>query len=610
MYPLNTITMMIKFKGFFVAVCCLLYALFAGTTVHAAHGVSIDGHLKYAKGFDRFDYTAKEAKQGGTLVLHDLGSFEKMNPFTLKGSAPQGLTSYVFETLAVASLDEPFAEYGLIAEDIELAADKKSVTFTLNPKARFSDGTPITAEDVKFSLDILKSDQAHPFYQLYFHDIEGAEILGERKIRFLFARPNRELHMVAAQLPILSKTFYAHHPFNPTGGNGAMDVPVGSGPYVVSDIQPGKSITYTKNPDYWAKDLNVRQGMFNFNTIVIKYFKDPVVSLEAFKAGEFDFMMVHIAKQWNRDLVGRRFDNGELLKQTFPHKNNAGMQGFAFNIRRPLFQDPRVRRALGLALDFEWTNKTLFFSQYTRNNSYFSNSSYAATGLPDAEELKLLEPYRDQLPPEVFTQPLTPPSTEPPSSLRANLRLALQLFSQAGWNVKDGVLVNGKGEPFRFEILLADGAFERVIAPYAANLGRLGIQVSYRTIDPALYADRVKNFDFDMVVTSYGQSQSPGNEQRDYWTSAAADRKGSRNIIGVKSPVVDDLVNAIIYAQDQKSLTTACRALDRVLWYGYYIVPNWYLPYHRLAYATKLKHPQTLPLYYSSDQWLDTWWTE
>ncbi|MGE4561245.1 MAG: extracellular solute-binding protein, partial [Desulfobulbus sp.] len=458
--------------GIFVVVCCLFSAISGGTAAFAAHGVSIDGHLTYPKDFTRFAYTSPEAKIGGTLVLHDLGSFEKMNPFTLKGAAPQGLTPYVFETLAVPSLDEPFAEYGLVAEDIELAGDRKSVTFTLNPRARFSDGSPITAEDVQYSLEILKSDQAHPFYQMYFHDIERAEIVGPRKIQFFFARPNRELHMIAAQLPVLSRKFYTSHPFNPPDGKGAMDIPVGSGPYVVSDVQPGKSITYTKNPDYWAKDLGVRRGMFNFNTIVVKYFKDPVVSIEAFKAGEFDFMMVNISKQWNRDLTGRRFDDGELVKQTFAHKNNAGIQGFAFNIRRPLFQDPRVRRALGLALDFQWTNKTLFFSQYTRNNSYFSNSTYAAQGLPSEAELKLLEPFRAQLPPEVFTQPLTPPSTDPPSSLRANLRLAQQLLARAGWTVKNGALVNDRGEPFRFEILLADGAFERVIAPYAANLGK------------------------------------------------------------------------------------------------------------------------------------------
>ena len=416
--------------------------------------------------------------------------------------------------------------------------------------------------------------------------------------------------MIAAQVPVLSKQFYSRHPFNPVDGIGAMAVPVGTGPYLVTDVQPGKSITYKKNPDYWARDLAVRKGMFNVESIVVKYFKDPIVSLEAFKAGEFDFMMVNIAKQWNRDLTGRRFDSGELIKQTFPHKNNAGMQGFVFNTRKPLFSDPLVRKALGLVFDFEWTNKTLFFSQYTRNNSFFSNSDFAAKGLPTEGEVKLLEPYRHQLPPEVFTQPPATPSTEPPSSLRANMQEAKGLLEQAGWTVKQGVLVNGQGAKFRFEILLADTSFERVIAPYAANLKKMGIEVTYRTIDPALYADRVKNFDFDMVVTTYGQSQSPGNEQRDYWTTAAADRKGSRNLGGIKSPAVDGLVDAIIYAQTQEQLITACRALDRVLWYGYYLVPNWYLANHRLAYAAKLKRPEKLPLYYSYNQWLETWWIE
>ena len=577
---------------------------------HAAHGVSIDGNLKYPRDFARFEYTSLEAHKGGTLILHDLGSFEKMNPFTLKGSAPQGLSPYVFETLAVPSLDEPFAEYGLIAEDIELAKDKKSVIFTLNPKARFSDGSPVTAEDVKFSLDTLKSDQAHPFYQMYYRDIDGADILGNLRVRFRFARPNRELHMVASQLPVLSRQFYARHPFNPTDGNGAMAIPVGSGPYLVAEVLPGKSITYKKNPAYWAKDLPVRQGMFNFETIVIKYFKDPIVSLEAFKAGEFDFMMVNIAKQWQRDLTGRRFDSGELVKHAFPHHNNAGMQGFVLNTRKPLFSDRLVRQALGLAFDFEWTNKTLFFSQYSRNNSFFSNSNFAAKGLPDAGELKLLEPFRNQLPAEVFTRPLLPPSTDPPGSLRANMQEAKSLLEQAGWMIKEGALVNALGERFHFDILLADASFERVIAPYVGNLKKLGIEVAYRTIDPALYADRIKNFDFDMVVTTFGQSQSPGNEQRDYWTTPAAGRTGSKNLAGISSPAVDTLVDAIIYAETQEQLTTACRALDRVLWYGYYVVPNWYLANHRLAYAAKLKHPETLPLYYSYEQWLDTWWLQ
>ncbi|MDY0389869.1 MAG: extracellular solute-binding protein [Desulfobulbus oligotrophicus] len=589
--------------------CCLV-PFSEPDQVLAAHGVSIDGTLKYPKGFERFAYTSPQARDGGVLVLHDLGSFEKMNPFTLKGAAPRGLTSYLFETLAVPSLDEPFAEYGLVAEDIVLAPDRRSVTFTLNERARFSDGAPITAEDISFSLETLKSNQAHPFYQMYFQDIAGAEVVDKRTVRFHFAQTNRELHMIVGQLPVLSKKFYTATPFASAEGRGAMTIPVGSGPYVVADVQPGKSITYRKNPDYWGKDLAVRRGMFNFETIVVKYYKDPVVSLEAFKAGEFDFLMVNIAKQWNRDMTGRRFDSGELTKKTFPHKNNAGMQGFVYNTRKPLFADRLVREALGLAFDFEWTNKTLFFSQYTRSSSYFSNSGYAAEGLPGPEELRLLEPFRDQLPSEVFTQALKPPSTEPPFSLRGNMQKAKEMLEKAGWTVKEGRLVNDQGRQFRFEILLADTSFERVIAPYAVNLKKLGIEMSYRTIDPALYADRVKNFDFDMVVTTYGQSQSPGNEQRDYWTTSTADRKGSRNLAGIKSSAVDALVDAIIYAETQEQLTIACRALDRVLWYGYYVVPNWYLPNHRVAYATRLRHPEQLPLYYGSEQWLDTWWFE
>ena len=593
-------------------VCCAalaaLLACMLPSRGHAAHGVSIDGILKYPKNFKQFDYVDPAALRGGNLNLHDLGSFDKMNPFTLKGNAPSGLSNYVFETLAVPSLDEPFAEYGLIAEDIDLAADRKSVTFTLNARARFSDGSPVTVEDVKFSLETLKSDQAHPFYQMYFRDIEGAEILDKGRIRFNFARPNRELHMVAGQLPVLSKQFYSKHPFIPESGGEAMAVPIGSGPYLVAEVVPGKTITYKRNPDYWADGHPTRRHLFNFDTITIKSFKDPVVSLEAFKAGEFDFMMVHIAKQWERDLTGRRFDSGELVKQTFPHHNNAGIQGFVFNTRKPLFKDRLVRRALGMAFDFEWTNKTLFFSQYTRSSSFFSNSNYAAKGLPEAAELKLLDPLRDHLPTEVFTQPLAPPATEPPGSLRSNMQEAKTLLEQAGWTIKNGALVNGQGEPFRFDILLADAAFQRVIAPYVANLNKLGIAVEYRTIDPALYADRIRTFDFDMVVSSFGQSQSPGNEQRDYWTSAAAERKGSRNLAGIANLAVDALVDAIIYAQTQEELTTACRALDRVLWHGYYLVPNWYLDNHRLAYTARLRHPQTPPLYYNHEQWLDAWW--
>ena len=576
--------------------------------LHAEHGISIDGRLKYKPGFKHFDYVSENALKGGTLTLHDLGSFDKMNPFTLKGNAPYGLDNFIFETLAVSSLDEPFAEYGLVARDIELAEDKLSVTYTLDEKARFSDGTPVTPDDIKFSLETLKSDKAHPFYQIYLKDITEAQILDNNRVRFLFARPNRELHMIASQVPVLSKAFYEKNGFNSPENSSAMTPPVGSGPYVVAEVNPGKSITYKRNPDYWAIDHPARKGMYNFDSIKIKYFKDQIVSVEAFKAGEFDFMAINIAKQWKRDLGGKHFQSGQLIKNRFPHKNNAGMQGFVFNTRKSLFKDPRVRKAIGLALDFEWTNKTLFFDQYTRSNSYFSNSDLAATGLPEAMELKLLEPYRNLLPEEIFTQPVAPSSTNPPSSLRKNLRVAKKLLSESGWEVKKGALQNEKGEKLFFEILLVSPSFERVMAPYVTNLKKLGIDARYRTIDPALYTDRIKNFDYDMVVNVFGQSQSPGNEQRDYWHSTSADRKGSRNFAGITNPVVDKLVDAIIYASTQDELTAACRALDRVLWYGYYVVPNWYLAFHRLAYSSKFMQPENLPLYYSADQLLMTWW--
>ncbi|MCI5208147.1 MAG: ABC transporter substrate-binding protein, partial [Candidatus Electrothrix sp. ATG2] len=353
-----------------------------------------------------------------------------MNPFTLKGTEAFGLfgseQSLIFETLAVASLDESFAAYGLIAKDIELAEDKKSVLFTLNEKARFSDGTPVTVEDVKYSLDTLKSDLAHPFYQIYYQDISEAKIedKAQRKIRFFFSRPNRELHIIASALPVLSKKFYTEHGFGANGKGDPMLPPIGSGPYMVKEVNPGKSITYERNPAYWAADHPTRKGMFNYNTITVKYFKDQVVSLEAFKAGEFDFMSVNIAKQWQRDLDGRSFDQGKLIKKNFPHKNNAGMQGFVFNTRNELFQNPKVRQALGLAFDFEWTNNALFFNQYTRSNSYFSNSELAAAGLPSKAELQLLNPLKEKypgaIPAEVFTTPLTPPATVSPSSLRSN----------------------------------------------------------------------------------------------------------------------------------------------------------------------------------------------
>jgi len=593
---------------FFFLTLALFFLLSFNATLFAAHGISIDGKLKYPADFQRFDYASAQAVKGGALVLHDLGSFDKMNPFTLKGTPPMGLDTFIFEPLAVASLDEPFAEYGLIAKDIEVAADKLSMVITLNPAARFSDGSPITPEDVKYSLDILKSEQAHPSYAYYYQDIVKAEILDTHRIRFVFAKANRELPMIAAQIPVMSARFYATHGFAPEDGKSALVPPVGSGPYVVADVKQGKSITYKRNPDYWAVNHPARKGLFNFDTITINYYKDQIVAVEAFKAGEFDFMAVNIAKQWARDLEGGRFDDGALIKKLFPHKNNAGMQGFLMNTRRPVFKDVRVREAMGLALDFEWTNKSLFFDQYTRAGSFFSNSLLAATGVPAGLELTYLEPFRHQLPAEVFTKPLTPPVTTEKEGIRPNLRRAGELLREAGWTIQDGALKDKAGNPFTFEILLVSPSFERVMAPYVSNLKKLGIHAEYRTIDPALYTDREQKFDYDMIVHVYGQSLSPGNEQRNFWHSTVAESPGSKNLAGIKDPAVDAMVDKIIYAQTQEELTAACKALDRILWYGYYLVPNWYMNGWRLAYRNMFKQPESLPLYYDPVQLLMTWW--
>ncbi len=598
-----------RFRKFLYTPCtyCILFLTVLTVYVNplwAAHGISIDGKLKYPKGFQKFAYTSDNAVKGGHLVLHGLGSFDKMNPFTLKGNEPDGLPELVFETLAVPSLDEPFAEYGLVAKDIELAEDKMSVTFTINENARFSDGTPITVEDVKFSLEMLKSDKARPQYQFYFRDIENAEILDSKRIRFNFSQKNRELHMIAAQLPVLSKNYYTQYAFEKS----SLETPVGSGPYIVADIKPGKSITYKRNPDYWGQNLSVRRNMYNFDKITYKYFKDQIISLEAFKAHDFDFMYINIAKQWARDLQGPKFNNKLILKETLKHKNNQGMQGFVMNIRKPLFQDPKVRKALSLAFDFEWANKALFFEQYTRSNSYFSNSELAATDLPKGLELDYLTPFKDKIPQEIFTKPLEPHSTISPNSLRKNLRLAKKLLTEAGWKIQNGLLTNTKGESFQFEILLYSPSFERVMEPYIKNLKKLGIKAQMRRVDAALYVRRIKEFDFDMMVNVFGQSQSPGNEQRDYWHSSSAARKGSGNLIGLQNEVVDALVEKIIYAGTQEELTAACKALDRILWYGYYVVPNWYIDHHRVVYWNIFNRPETLPLYYSPLQILTTWW--
>ena len=589
-------------------IICLCAVLFFGSPIFslASHGLSIDGALKYSADFKHFDYVSVDAQKGGELVLHSLGSFDKMNPFTLKGTAPDGLESMVFEPLAQSSLDEPFAQYGLLAKNIAVAEDKLSVVFTLNEKATFSDGTAVTADDVKFTIETLQSELVHPLYPFYYADIEDVEVIDDLRIKLSFKKLNHELPLIVGQMSILSKRFYMQYGFD----SNDMIAPIGSGPYVVEKFTQGKSITYKRNPHYWAADHPVRRGMYNFDRITIKYYKDQIVAVEAFKAGEFDAMLVNIAKQWVRDMSGNKFDNREIIKQKFPHSNNAGMQGFVMNTRRPVFKDPLVRKALGLAFDFEWVNKTLFYDQYVRSTSFFSNSYLAATGLPTEDELHLLEPFRSRLPEDVFITPIKAPSTQGKLGLRENLRKAAEILKDRGWQLKDGVLQNSAGTKLSFEIILVSPSFERVMAAYTNNLRKIGVKATYRTIDPALYTDRINAFDFDMCVFVYGQSQSPGNEQRNYWHSAAAETPGSRNLAGVNDPVVDALVEQIIYADTREKLVVACKALDRVLWYGYYLVPNWYLDGHRIAFHNKFKIPLTIPTYYDYMSFLMTWWRQ
>lgn len=560
---------------------------------------------KYPADFQHFDYVNPDAPKGGDLVLSGFGAFDSLNPYLLKGIAADGLGVLVFETLLEKSLDEPFSEYGLLADDFALADDGLSVTFHINPKARFSNGKPVTAEDVKFSFDTLMSKAAHPQYRIYYADVEAAVVLDRLTVRFDFKHRNRELHMIVGEIPVFSKDWLAGKAFDETG----KAVPIGSGPYVVDDFDLGKTVSYRRNPDYWARDLPVRKGMYNFATVTYKYYRDTTVALEAFKAGEFDFFFENHSKRWARDHVGPKYDSGEIVKRELSHSNNAGMQGFAINTRRDKFKDVRVRKALALAFDFNWSNKNLFYNQYVRADSYFSNSELAATGVPSADELKLLEPFRAQLPDSVFAPVQPPPDSTQPGGIRANLKRARDLLAEAGWMVQDGVLKNAKRDVFTIDVLLAQKGFERIFGPYANNLKRLGIEMNYRTVDTSLYQQRNDNFDFDMVVSNFSQSMSPGNELRSMFNSESANTKGTRNLPGISSPVVDALVDAVINSENREQLVTATHALDRVLLAGHYLVPNWYIDKHRVAYRDIFGIPQTLPLYYEPEGWLlKSWW--
>jgi len=513
------------------------------------------------------------------------------------------------DTLMEKSLDEPFAMYGLLADDMALADDGLSVRFHLNPAARFSDGSPVLAEDVKASFDTLTRDKtAHPRYRMYFADVKQVTVLDTRTVRFDFHRRNAELHMILGELPVFARRWLQGQPL----ASRTLQPPLASGPYLLARYALGKYSVYQRRPDYWARELPSRRGQYNFDRIEFRYMLDDTVRLEAFKAGEFDVSVENVAKQWARGYSGRAFASGALKKLEVPHGNGAGMQGFAMNLRRPLFTDRRVRQALVLAFDFDWANRQLFYRQYTRSDSYFSNSELAARGLPGADELALLNPLKDKLDSAVFGPAIDAPKSPDALSLRANLRQAQKLLADAGWRMgDDGWLVNAAGQRLEFEFLTYTRTFERVAAPYQRNLEKLGVKLNVRMVDPALFQKRLEQFDFDMTVAGFPQSASPGNEQLDYFGSAAARQPGSNNLIGLQDPAVDALLQHFVTFRHRAELVAASRALDRVLRAGYYLMPNWHLAYHRIAYRDIFGRPERLPRYFQAQDWVErTWWAK
>ena len=608
-----------KLAGFAVVapwaliLCCVSMLAAVSAPAQAAPAIAQYGEPRYAPGFTHFDYVNPDAPKGGTLTLPNpnrITRFDKFNPYTLRGNVAPGI-GMLFDTLTTGTLDEAASAYGLLADDIDVAADGMSVRFHLAPAARFSNGDPVTAQDVKYSFDTLMSKAAAPNYRTVWQDILRATVIDKQTIRFDFRHASRELPLLIGGLPVFSPKWGqradgSRIPFDQL----SLEKPIGSGPYLIASYSGGTTITLKRNPDYWAKDLPARKGMFNFDRVVYKLYGDSTARLEAFKAGEFDVSVEYRARDWVRSYIGKRFSDGELIKAQFKHANNAGIQGFFINTRRPLFQDVRVRHALDLALDFPYLNRQLFYNQYGRSDSFFTNSELAAHGMPSPGELALLTPLRAQLDPAVFGPMVIQPDTSPPGSLRENLRQARSLLDAAGWTYRDGALRNADGKPFVFEILDdSGGPFGPVVASYARNLTKLGIQVNFRTTDFALYQQRLQNFDFDMTTIAMPGGQSPGNELFDEFGSEAAGIEGSSNFSGVRSPAVDALIRDVVGARSREALIDATRALDRVLMHGYYVLPQWYSPAHRLAYRRGLAYPSTLPLYYGAEGWVvSTWW--
>ena len=592
------------------AVLFTIGLLFIGPAATAAndslgrHGMSMFGALKYPLGFNHFEYVNPNAPKGGLVRMEARGTFDTLNSFTIKGSSAAGL-GLIYDTLMESSRDEAFAEYGLLVESALVANDLSSVSFTLRKQARWHDGKPVTADDVAFSLNILKSKGA-PFYRFYYANVEKAEVLSPHKVKFIFkGRKNRELALIIGQLPILPKHHWQGRDFERT----TLEPPLGSGPYKIGKVDPGRSITFERVADYWGRNLGVNKGRYNFDAIRFEYYRDPTVALEAFKANAFDFRQENTAKVWATQYNFPAIAKGKVIRETLANNNPTGMQSFAFNVRKSKFQNRRVREALALTFDFEWANKNLFFGQYTRTRSYFSNSELAATKIPTGAELKFLEPLRGQIPAETFTKEFKLPETDGSGRSRRQLRQAKRLLETAGWFVKDGKLTNSEtSEVMALEFLLVNQGFTRIVAPIQRAMERLGIKAEVRVVDTSQYINRIRNFDFDVIVGSWGQSLSPGNEQRDFWGSAAAVRPGSRNYIGIKDPAIDKLIDQIIFASSRGELVAATRALDRVLLWNHFVIPNWHINSYRIAYWNRFSRPAIKPKYGLG--FSDTWWVD
>ncbi|WP_295476902.1 extracellular solute-binding protein [uncultured Pseudomonas sp.] len=595
---------MTPMRSLLAGACGLMLAALAGTLqAQPQHAVTLyDEAPKYPANFKHFDYVNPDAPKGGTLRQAGFGSFDSLNPFINKGTPAEDV-GMIYDTLARASLDEPFTEYGLIAGKIEKAPDNTWVRFYLRPEARFHDGHPIRAEDVEFTFNTLIKDGT-PMYRAYYAGVDKVVVEDPLRVKFVFKdNHSRELPLILGQLPVLPKHFWASRDFTKSN----LEFPLGSGPYKVAEVKAGRSVRYERVKDYWAKDLAVNRGQYNFDVMAYDYYRDSDVALEALKAGQYDYREENTAKAWATAYDIPAVRDGRLIKEELPNGNPQGMQGFIFNLRKPVFQDPRVREALSLLFDFEWTNKQLFNGSYTRTKSYFDNSEMASSGLPSPAELKLLEPLRGKVPERVFTEPFTLPVTDGSGMIRPQLRRAYQLLQEAGWRIKDDQMTDAQGNPVKLEFLMVQTAFERVMLPYKRNLKDLGIDLSIRRVDVAEYINRLRSRDFDLIVSSFPQSASPGNEQREYFHSVSADRAGSRNLMGLKDPAVDALVDGLIRADSREELVTHARALDRVLLWGFYVVPNWHIKSWRIVYWDHLAHPQAKAL---TDIGLSSWWAK